>query len=74
MIKIIAVVSQIVAFCFNLFFALCMPRQEVAFLRKSRKIKGCGSLERDFYTRFKPKNKGFWAVTWRKNKQGLCLM
>ena len=41
-----------------------MPRQEVAFLKKSRKIKGCGSLEGDFYTRFKPKNKGFWAVTW----------
>lgn len=29
-----------------------MSRQEVAFLEKSRKIKGCGSLEGDFYTRF----------------------
>ena len=41
-----------------------MSRQQCAFLKKSRKIKGCGSLEEDFYTRFKPKNKGFGAVTW----------
>ena len=33
-----------------------VPRQEVAFRKKCRKIKGCGSLEEDFYTRFKPKN------------------
>ena len=33
-----------------------LARQEVAFLKKSRKIKGCGSLREDFYTRFKPKN------------------
>jgi len=31
-----------------------MSRQEVAFLKKSRKIKGYGSLREDFYTRFKP--------------------
>ena len=30
--------------------------QEVAFLENERKIKGCGSLREDFYTRFKPKN------------------
>ena len=41
-----------------------MPRQEVAFLEECRKIKGCGSLREDFYTRFKPKNYGFGAVTW----------
>ena len=34
-----------------------MPRQQVAFLEKCGKIKGCGSLREDFYTRFKPKNK-----------------
>jgi len=33
---------------------VCMPRQQVAFLRKCRKIKGCGSLKEDFYTKFKP--------------------
>ena len=27
---------------------------EVAILKKWRKIKGCGSLKEDFYTRFKP--------------------
>ena len=32
-----------------------LPRQEVAFLEKARKIKGCGSLREDFYTRFIPK-------------------
>lgn len=31
-----------------------VPRQQVAFLKKCRKIKGCGSLEEDFYTKFKP--------------------
>ena len=31
-----------------------VSRQEVAFLKKSRKIKDCGSLKEDFYTRFKP--------------------
>ena len=32
-----------------------LPRQQVAFLRKCKKIKGCGSLREDFYTKFKPK-------------------
>lgn len=32
-----------------------LPRQEVAFSEKSRKIKGYVSLKRDFYTRFIPK-------------------
>ena len=41
-----------------------MPRQQAAFPEECRKIKGCGSLEGDFYTKFKPKNKGFGAVTW----------
>jgi len=41
-----------------------MPRQEVAFLKERRKIKGCGSLKEDFYTKFKPENLGFGAVTW----------
>ena len=31
-----------------------LPRQQVAFLEKSWKIKGCGSLREDFYTRFIP--------------------
>ena len=41
-----------------------LPRQQVAFLEECRKIRGCESLREDFYTRFKPKNKGFGAVTW----------
>lgn len=32
-----------------------LSRQEVAFLRKRRKIEGCRSLKEDFYTKFKPK-------------------
>ena len=28
----------------------------IPFGRKDRKIRGCGSLREDFYTRFKPKN------------------
>ena len=31
-----------------------LPRQQVAFRKECRKIKGCGSLEEEFYTRFKP--------------------
>lgn len=31
-----------------------MSRQEVAFRKECRKIKGLESLEEDFYTRFKP--------------------
>lgn len=45
-----------------------MPRQEVAFRENTRKIKGFGSLEEDFYTRFKPKKCGFGAVTWWKRR------
>ena len=41
-----------------------MSRQQVAFLEECRKIKGCGSLREDFYTRFKPNFSGFGAVTW----------
>ena len=33
-----------------------LPRQQVAFREECRKIKGCGSLKEDFYTKFKPKN------------------
>lgn len=33
-----------------------MQRQEVAFGKKVRKIKGCGILKVDFYTKFKPEN------------------
>jgi len=33
-----------------------VPRQQVAFLEECRKIKGCGSLREDFYTRFIPEN------------------
>ena len=50
------------------------PRQEVAFLEECRKINGCGSLAGDFYTRFKPKNKGFGAVTWLEKRKGICPM
>ena len=32
-----------------------LPRQQVAFLEKVRKIVGRGSLREDFYTKFKPK-------------------
>ena len=41
-----------------------MPRQEVAFREERRKNKGCGSLRRNFYTRFIPNFSGFGAVTW----------
>ena len=41
-----------------------LSRQQVAFLEKCRKIKGCGSLKVDFYTRFIPNFSGFGAVTW----------
>ena len=37
-------------------FYVHLARQEVAFFEKAREIKGCGSLKRDFYTKFKPKN------------------
>ena len=33
-----------------------VSRQEVAFRKECREIKGCGSLREDFYTRFKPEN------------------
>ena len=45
---------------------LCLPRQQVAFGEKARKIEGCGSLEGDFYTRFMTENYVFGAVTWLK--------
>ena len=45
-----------------------VPRQQVAFMRKCRKIKGCGSLREDFYTRFIPENDGFGAVTWSRKE------
>ena len=32
-----------------------LSRQEVAFREKARKIGGCGSLKKDFYTGFIPK-------------------
>lgn len=32
-----------------------LSRQEVAFLKDVRKIKGCESLREDFYTKFMPK-------------------
>lgn len=38
----------------NTLHNISVPRQEVAFLEKAREIKGCGSLKRDFYTRFIP--------------------
>ena len=38
---------------------ICLPRQQVAFLEECRKIKGCGSLEGEFYTRFIPIFKDF---------------
>lgn len=33
-----------------------LPRQQVAFRKKCRKIKGFGSLREDFYTGFIPRN------------------
>ena len=36
-----------------------IPRQQVAFSEECRKIKGCGSLKEDFYTRFIPIFKDF---------------
>ena len=39
--------------------AFDLPRQQVAFREKARKIKGCGSLNEDFYTKFKPIFKDF---------------
>ena len=43
-----------------------VPRQQCAFSKESSKYAGCEILKRNFYTRFKPENKGFWAVTWWK--------
>ena len=40
-----------------------MARQQVAFLKECRKIKGFGSLREDFYTKFKPIFESL-AVTW----------
>ena len=40
----------------KMFLNIQLSRQQVAFLRKCRKIKGCGVLKWDFYTRFKPEN------------------
>ena len=34
-----------------------LTRQQVAFREECRKIKGCGSLREDFYTKFKPEKK-----------------
>ena len=49
-----------------------MPQQQVAFMEECRKIKGCGSLREDFYTRFIPIFKDFGAVTWLKIKNNMC--
>ena len=45
-----------------------MSRQEVASPEECRKIKDCGSLREDFYTKFKQKNKdlGLWHG-WKEN-------
>jgi len=48
--------------------ALYLLRQEVAFRGKCRKIKGCGSLKENFYTKFKPVLRDFGAVTWWKKR------
>ena len=37
-------------------YNISLSRQEVAFWEECRKIRVCGSLRKDFYTRFKPKN------------------
>lgn len=47
---------------------ICLSRQEVAFREECRKIKGFGSLKRNFYTRFIPIFKNFGAVTWLVEK------
>lgn len=41
-----------------------ISRQEVAFLEKNRKSKGCGILKRNFHTKFMSIFRGFGAVTW----------
>ena len=41
---------------------------EVAFREKPRKIKGCESLKRDFYTGFIPNFSRFGVVTWLVEK------
>ena len=46
---------------------LHLSRQEIAFWGECRKIKGCGSLEGDFYTGFIPEKRGFGAVKWLMN-------
>lgn len=47
---------------------ICLSRQQVAILKEWLKIRGCGSLKEDFYTRFIPENDGFGAVTWLKKE------
>ena len=44
-----------------------LTRQEDAFQKKYRKIKGFGSLREDFCTKFRPEKCGFGAVTWLMN-------
>lgn len=44
---------------FGDFVEWIMSRQQVAFLKECRKIKGCGILKGDFYTRFIPIFKDF---------------
>ena len=58
-----------------------VPRQEVAFLEKARKIGGCGSLKEDFYTRklriwgcdMAKKMNSISAVMWVLPECYLCL-
>ena len=42
--------------------------QQVAFLEKCRKSKGCGSLEEDVYTGFIPNFSAVGAVTWLEHE------
>ena len=49
-------------------------RQQVAFLKKVRKIAGFGNLKRNFYTRFIPENYGFGAVTWLKKEDSILVV
>ena len=47
---------------------MCVVTQEVDFLENARKIGGCGSLKKDFYTGFIPNFSGFGAVTWLEHE------
>ena len=57
---------RLVGFCLMFGGIKGMDTVASCFSGECREIKGCGSLKRDFYTKFMPEKCGFGAVTWWK--------